>query len=520
MKIFTAEQMRAWDAYSIEQEPISSIDLMERAANACVAWMLNRFRDNEAFSVFCGKGNNGGDGLAISRLLHSKGRKATVYVLESAGSGSEDFQQNLQRLQDSGVEVLFLKDESALINLPAGTVIVDALFGTGLNKPLAGTAATLIEHLNGLANTCISIDIPSGLFADRSSRDLPVMRADHTLTFSAPKLALLLQENGPYTGQVHILDIGLAPAYYESTETNYFFVDDAIVRSYYRPRNRFAHKGSFGHALLAAGSYGKMGAAQMAALACLRGGAGLLTCHVPRCGVAVLQTALPEAMVLPDSDEQLLANLPPSLDRFSAIGIGPGIGKEDATVELLERYLQHSTSPLVLDADALNILAQHPLWLQRLPAGSILTPHPKEFDRLFGEHRSDFDRIGTALAQASRLQSVVLVKGHHTFIATPEGHGYFNSTGNAGMAKGGSGDVLTGLLTSLLAQGYTGVQAAVLGVWLHGKAGDIAVSSQSYESLLPTDLVACLGAAFRSLCQDVQLHIHPFLGISTVTPAG
>jgi ADP-dependent NAD(P)H-hydrate dehydratase / NAD(P)H-hydrate epimerase len=502
MKIFSAGQVRAWDVYTIAHEPVAPIDLMERTAGSCVQWLLRHFPNRKPFHIFCGRGNNGGDGLAIARILIAEGQEVAVYVLDTVGVSSEDFRHNRERLE--AITLIHpVKESTVLPEVPHGAIVVDALFGTGLNKPLYGIAGRLVKHLNEQSNTRISIDMPSGLFADAVSSENVVISAHHTLTFAAPKLALLLQENGPYTGEVHILDIGLSPAYLEATETAYEFVDETLVRSIYRPRNRFAHKGTFGHALVAAGSYGKMGAALMAASACLRGGAGLLSCHVPRCGVGILQTALPEAMVLPDADEEFLTAIPEGIERFSAIGIGPGIGSSDATVELLERYLQHAVCPLVLDADALNIFAQHPYWLQRLPAGSILTPHPKEFDRIFGAHSSDFDRIATALTQAKALQSVVLLKGHHTFIATPGGRGYFNSTGNAGMAKGGSGDVLTGLLAALLAQGYSPVNAAILGVWLHGYAGDAASRKWSAESMLPTDLAACLGDGFKALQEKV-----------------
>ncbi|TCJ19012.1 NAD(P)H-hydrate dehydratase [Flaviaesturariibacter flavus] len=499
MKIFSAEQMRAWDAYTIRHEPVLSIDLMERAAGRCADWLLAHFGQETGFMVFCGMGNNGGDGLAIARMLLAAGRRAGVVILESRRQGSPDFLENLKRLQAASGAIFLLAAGDAIPDVPAGAVVVDALFGTGLNTPLSGHAARLVEHLNGLPNTRVAIDLPSGLFADRSAVGNPVLLATHTLTFAAPKLGLLLQENAPFTGEVHILDIGLSPAFESATETRFQLATATLVKSRFRPRNRFAHKGNFGHAYLAAGSLGKMGAALMAATACLRGGAGLLSCHVPRCGVGILQTALPEAMALPDPDETRLTTLPGETSRYNCAGIGPGIGTSTQTAAMLRSCLAKFQVPFVLDADALNLLAKDESLMSLLPAGSILTPHPKEFDRLFGAHDSDFDRIETALAAAERLQSVVLLKGHHTFIASPTGSGYFNTTGNAGMAKGGSGDVLTGLLTALLAQGYGAEDAALVGVWLHGKAGDLAVERQSYESLLPGDLVARLGAAFRQL---------------------
>lgn len=500
MKIFSAEQTRAWDAYTIAHEPLPSIDLMERAAAACTHWLLPRWGGARPFVVLCGKGNNGGDGLAIARQLIDYGRSVSVFILDSGKAGSPDFLQNLARLQQLSDRIELI--ESTMPDLAPEAIIIDALFGTGLRGPLAGTAAGLVASLNTLSQPVVSIDLPSGLLPDAPSAGRAVVRAAHTLTFGAPKLGQLLQENGDFIGHLHVLDIGLSAAYASNTSSPYEYVDAAFARALFRPRQPFAHKGRYGHALLVAGSYGKMGAALMAATACLRGGAGLLSCHSPRCGFAVLQGRVPEAMFLPDAAEEHLTTLPENLDSYAAIGIGPGIGTEEATVELLEAYLRTARCPLVLDADALNILARRNDLLPLVPKGSLLTPHPKEFDRLFGEHSSDFERIHTASTQAMALGSVVLLKGHHTFSAAPDGRGYFNSTGNAGMAKGGSGDVLTGLLTALLAQGYPAAEAAALGVWLHGKAGDAAAQRHSLESLLPTDLAAELGTAFRALYAD------------------
>ncbi|RYY40588.1 MAG: NAD(P)H-hydrate dehydratase [Chitinophagaceae bacterium] len=497
MKIFSAEQTRAWDAYTIAHEPIVSIELMERAAAACTRWLLERFAGVHPFYIFCGNGNNGGDGLAIARQLIDYGRSASVFILDSGKSGSPDFLQNLQRLQ-TVTDRIELLDGNQLPHLPADAVVIDSLFGTGLNAPLQGPAAALAAYINANAQQVVSIDLPSGMLADEPSTG-PIVSSDVTLTFGAPKLAQLLQENGVYVGQLVLLDIGLSPEYSTTTRSAFEYVDEARARSLFRPRNRFAHKGTYGHALLVAGAYGKMGAAVMAAQACLRGGSGLLSCHVPGCGYAIMQSTVPEAMLLPDNEDRLLRKLPPDIERYNAIGIGPGIGADAVTVELLSAYFTATRASFVVDADALNILSRNPHLLQRVPAGSILTPHPKEFDRLFGAHPSDFDRVATALREAARLHCVILLKGHHTFTATPGGTGFFNSTGNAGMAKGGSGDVLTGLLTALLAQGYSAEDAAVLGVWLHGRAADSAVQTESLESLLPTDIVAHFGAAFRRL---------------------
>jgi hydroxyethylthiazole kinase-like uncharacterized protein yjeF len=499
MKIFSAMQMRQWDQFTIAREPISSIALMERAARACFDWMDEHGYLARPFSVFCGKGNNGGDGLAIARMLIQAKAAVTVYILESRQDGSPDFQRNLLLLAQEALTIHYLDDDHPLPPLPHSDIIIECLFGTGLSRPLAGPAARLVQFINESGCEIISIDIPAGLSADQSSIGHTVVKAAHTLSFQTYKTAFLVAENEQFTGQVQVLDIGLHPGFCEHTNSRFKLTDVALIHSVYKPRNRFAHKGSFGHALIMAGSDGKMGAAVMAATACLRSGAGLLTVQTPSAGNLILQIALPEAMTLADPNSHILSQLPDDLEKFAAIGIGPSIGTAPETVHVLTGLLESYQRPIVVDADALNILAAHPALLPLLPPGSILTPHPKEFERLFGKHNNDFERLDTALIQAANLHCVIVLKGHHTFIALPDGSGYFNNTGNPGMAKGGSGDVLTGILTGLLAQGYTAAHAAVMGVHLHGLAGDLAATELGPESMLPTDLIMQLGNAFRSI---------------------
>ena len=382
--------------------------------------------------------------------------------------------------------------------LPPGFVLIDALFGTGLNRAAEGLAADLIQVINQSTDPMIAIDMPSGLFTDISSHGQISIRATHTLSFQCYKLAFLLPENALATGQVHILDIGLHPQYQEETATHFELLDDTIIQAIYRVRSRFAHKGNFGHALLLAGSTGKMGAAVLAARACLRSGAGLLSCHIPGNGLNILQTSVPEAMAIPDPHPDSVSSVV-SPEKYSAVGIGPGIGLSPESADCLKSLLDRYTQPVVIDADALNILATDKSLQERIPEGSILTPHPKEFERLAGPSQNDVDRIQKARELAARVKVVVVLKGHHTLVATPGGLCYFNNTGNAGMATAGSGDVLTGILTGLLAQGYSPVEAALLGVYLHGLAGDIAAAETSMESLIAGDIVSGLGQAFRQL---------------------
>ena len=497
MEIFSAEQIRAWDAYTISHEPISSIDLMERAASTCLNWLEKNGYLSRSFSIFCSKGNNGGDGLALARMLSGLDCPVTVYILEFGHIGTEDFQVNLARLHQTPVEVRFIQGEEHFYPVVPGEVLIDALFGSGLNRKLEGVAEQLVRHLNASGNEIIAIDIPSGMFVSGTSRGNTMIRSVHTLSFQCYKPAFLMPENEPFVGDVHILDIGLDAGYLRQVTGEAELLDEAIIGAIFKPRKSFAHKGNFGHALLIAGSYGKMGAAVLASRSCLRAGAGLLTCQVPGCGYAILQTTCPEAMIEVDEDEKIHTAVTGELDKYSVIGIGPGIGTDQRTVVLLRDVFSRYKKPMVLDADALNILGLHPELWATVPPYSILTPHPKEFERLFGPSPDDFSRLEKAREQARNHQCIIVLKGHYTYIAMPGGKGYFNSTGNAGMAKGGSGDVLTGILTALLSQAYSPGEAALLGVYLHGLAGDCAAASWSQESMLPSDLTEHLGDAFR-----------------------
>ncbi len=499
MLLLSANEIREWDRYTIEHEPITSIELMERAAAACTRWISKMYTPETAVSIFCGKGNNGGDGLAIARQLATLGHEVQVYILEFGKTGSADFQRNLQRLHEVPLIGLhFIQSAEQFPTIDPTTLVVDALFGTGLKGPLEGLTAELIRHINNAPAPVLSIDLPSGLPADGPLQGMVAIRADTTLSFQAWKLALLAQENAPYLGEVVVLDIGLHPAYPQGLELHQHLLDRPFIRAAYRPRNRFAHKGEFGHALLAAGSKGKMGAAVLAAAACMRSGVGLLTCLAPECGSDILQTTVPEAMVQTLGAEQLEGTYENNRG-YAAIGVGPGLGTDVGTALFLKALLRAVTAPMVIDADALNLIAGEPALLNDVPEGSILTPHPKEFDRLFGAHGSSFARFARAAEMAAEKKLVIVLKGHHTLVATPGGHRYFNTTGNAGMAKGGSGDVLTGILTALLAQGYDPVTAALLGVYLHGRAGDLAARDLALESMTAMDLVRYLSAAFREL---------------------
>jgi len=497
--ILNAQQIRAWDAYTIQHKPIASIDLMEQAAKKCFSWIEQRPWLKRSFKIFCGKGNNGGDGLAIARLLFELDYNVSVYILEFGKPGSEDFQTNLQRLHEVFfTEIHFLQSKENFPLINTDDILIDALFGSGLNKPLEGLAADLVDHINHSKALVVSIDLPSGLFIDQSSKGTKVIEASYTLTFQCYKLGLLMQENAAFIGDVNVLDIDLDPSFLQDQSFDHILVDENLVKQIFKPRNEFAHKGNFGHALLIAGSYGKIGAAVLAAKACLHSGVGLLTCHLPKCGYPIMQTTLPEAMVLTDENENIVAQLPNEIEKYSVIGIGPGIGTANETQNLISFICRRYKKPLVIDADGLNCLSLQKDLLGQLPPCSILTPHPKEFDRLFGEHSNDFERLHTAKKKSQQLNLIIVLKSHHTAIATSQGTVFFNSTGNAGMAKGGSGDVLTGIITSLVAQNYPPDHAAILGVYLHGLAGDFAAGALSQQAMVATDIITFLSQAFLS----------------------
>lgn len=499
MHILSAEQIRQWDLFTIKNEPVTSIDLMERAATGCLCWLEEHHYLNHSFVIFCGKGNNGGDGLALARMLKAKHCMVTAYVLETGQQPTADFTINLERLQNTGVGIIMIVAEEHFPSVPSNTIIIEALFGTGLSRPLEYLPASLVEHINRLPNEVIAIDMPAGLFADKHSGSSAVIKATHTLSFQCYKLALLIPENEKHFGRVHILNIGLLPGYLNGIEPIYEYIEESNITTIYKPRKAFSHKGSFGHALLVAGSYGKMGAAVLSARACLRTGSGLLSCMVPGCGYTIMQVSVPEAMVITDNNEQCISSVAVDLSKYSAVGIGPGLGTEKQTKEAFGHFIKNINKPVVADADGLNILSLHNAMLSDIPHSSILTPHPKEFDRLFGDCSNDFERLQLATNKALKLKLIIILKGHCTAIAVPSGKCYFNSTGNAGMATGGSGDVLTGILTSLLAQGYAAEQAAILGVYLHGLAGDFAALHKSEEALIASDITEHLHEAFKKI---------------------
>lgn len=502
MKILTGGGFRELDLYTIEHEPIASIDLMERASRAVADEVLRRWPDElRRVFVFSGPGGNGGDGLAVARMLAEAGREVTAYLFNVRGQLNPDCEVNRDRLLNiEGATLVEITSELVFPELRHDDIVIDALFGTGLNKPLSGGFALVARRLNQSQATVVSIDVPSGLmcedneFNDTSS----IVRAQVTLSIQTLKLAFLYAENQRFVGELVQLPIGLSEEGMEGIKTHLWMSEAPEVHAMLRRRSRFAHKGTMGHALIVAGSRGMAGAAILAAHAALRTGVGKLSVHVPEAVLNIMQVAVPEAVLQMDVDSDIITSAY-DVNDYQAVGIGPGLGKDRHTAVALHAYLQQQAGPMVIDADALNLLAENPAWLHELPADSILTPHPLELDRLVGHCSNSYERMNRARNLAITYKVFVVVKGHYSQICTPTGNVLFNPTGNPGMATAGSGDVLTGIITSLLAQGYLPVEAVQLGVYLHGLAGDLAAEELGEECMLASDIINHLPAAFRKL---------------------
>ncbi len=503
MKILSIDKIREADIFTIQNEPITSIDLMERAANACFYWLITNIPNHKKIKVICGTGNNGGDGLAVARLMALKGYSTEVFLFGNPEKLSNDCRINYERLTEmTSLTCRIITEKGSLPDFhPTEEIVIDALYGSGLSRLVNGFLADVIRSINSQHSITISIDVPSGLFCDESvatSSNPAIIHADHTLTFSPPKLAFFFPENDRFVGNWHLLDIGIMQDFIEHTDTQYHYITHSDCKKILKKRNKFSHKGTFGHAYLVCGSKGKMGAAVLAAKACLRSGPGLVTVHIPQSGNAILQTAAPEAMLSLDIDEDVFSGIS-DLSVYSSVAIGPGIGQADATQRTLKLMIQNSTIPLIIDADAINILGENKTWIPFIPKGSIFTPHPKEFERLAGKSSNDFERNKLQRFFSIKHSVYVVLKGAHTAITTPEGNCYFNTTGNPGMATGGSGDVLTGILAGLKAQGYSSLETCLLGVYVHGLAGDIAAKELGQEALIAGDIIKFLGTSFLSL---------------------
>jgi len=506
MKIFPSIQIKQLDAYTMEHEPISSINLMERAATALTQAIMKYRSKDTPIVVFAGPGNNGGDALAVSRLLAEEGYQVKAYLFNTGEHISEECTINKERLvlcEKAEFNEITSKFEPPVLDKDC--LVIDGLFGSGLKKALSGGFAAVVKYINSSPATIVSIDIPSGLMCEDNTYNIKnhIIRANKTISLQLPKLSFFFAENQDYLGDWELIDINLSQEGIKETFTTWFLTEEKDICPLIRSRKRFSHKGNFGNALLIAGSYGMAGASVLSAKACLRTGVGILNVHVPLKNNDILQTAVPEAIVLHDMCETHFAT-PVYPDSYNAVAIGPGLGQSEETATALMEQIKLCQDPVVLDADALNILAEHRQALLSVPKGSILTPHPKELERLVGKCESGFERLTKARDLATNFKIYIVLKGAYSTIITPDGNCYFNPTGNPGMATAGSGDVLTGVLLSLLAQGYSPEEACKLGVYMHGLAGDLAKEKIGEIGMTASDIIDNLPLAIIKLSEKTE----------------
>jgi len=478
-----ADQIRKADQYTIDQEPISSIALMEKASEAFVKAIETSIPAKKKILVVCGVGNNGGDGLAVARLLQEKDHSVRALLVKYKESLSPDCDTNLKRLDD----VDLFENGNPLPDLSGFDLIIDAIFGSGLTRPAEGFVAELIQLINESGNEICSIDLPSGLNCDRIANSTYIIKSDRVISFQRPKMCFFYPENGPYIKSWEVADIGLDEDFIQKQNSDHYVLDHKISRLV-KDRKRYSHKGNYGHTLLIAGEYGKMGAAVLAARACLRSGTGLLTAYVPKCGYEIMQRTVPEAMCLTDNNNETLSDTPDTT-KYSSVGVGPGIGTKPETAVMLGNLLRECEKPIVLDADALNILSENKQFVELIPENSVLTPHIKEFDRLTGKSKNSIERFEKQANFSRTHRCIVVLKDAHTCISSTDGKLYFNTSGNPGMATGGSGDVLTGIVAGLLAQQYEPLTAALIAVYYHGLAGDKSAERNGMNALTASDLI-------------------------------
>jgi NAD(P)H-hydrate epimerase len=503
IKIFPTSLVRELDAYTIENEPISSLDLMERAAEAIVHSLVSQWNNTTPVVVFAGPGNNGGDALAVARMLHEAGYHVETFLFNPKKDLSPDCKANKERLEAlPNVNFTEVGTQFLPPKLTFSHLVVDGLFGSGLNRPLEGGFAAVIRYINASPAIVVAIDMPSGLMGEDNSENNPeaIIKADYTFCLQFPKLSFLFAENAVYVGEWYALDIGISREAIADTETDFYLTEAEDIRCLIKSRSPFAHKGNFGHALLIAGSQGMAGASILASRACLRSGVGLLTTHVPKCNREILQTAVVEAMVDTDPHPSCFSTSV-NTDKYQAVGIGPGLGQSAESEDALLETVSSCRHPMVLDADALNMLSKHKPTLFSIPVGSVLTPHPKELERMVGECSDSYERLAVACALAQRGNLHLILKGRFSAVVSPEGECYFNPTGNVGMATAGSGDVLTGIVLALLAQGYAAGDAARIAAYVHGRAGDLAKEKYGIIALNASDIVEFLAEAWKEIAE-------------------
>lgn len=502
MKIFPSEIIHEIDAATCEAQGISSIELMERAASAVSCEIISRFRPNQRIVVMAGPGNNGGDALAVARMLFEQGyKKVEVFLFNVVGKISKDCMEEKNKLQEvEGIDFTEVKKDFQPPYLSDSDVVVDGLFGSGLRGPLQKGFLTLVRYINDSGAYVVSIDVPSGLSGEWnenvSRRDM--IHANLTLAFQYPRLSFFFEENEEIIGDWRLLDIDLDESKAKEIPVDFMLVESRNFRPLLKDRNKFSSKRDFGSALIFAGSAGMSGAATMSARGCLRSGAGLATVHGAKISMSVVQASVPEAMFEPDRNDLYISDMTVH-HNHQAVAVGPGIGTHDKTIDALESLLKNYKKPLILDADALNCIARRPQLLSLIPHHSVITPHAREFDHLFGTHATSESRLRKAIEMSKFYNIIIVLKGHYTATIRPTGRVYFNSTGNPGMATAGSGDVLTGVIAAFMAQGFRPEQAATIGVFVHGLAGDIAVEEYGEYGLLATDIADNCGKAISMI---------------------
>lgn len=499
MKILSPEQVYQADKFTIEKQEITSDELMERAAVGLFNWLHQRLEGAPVMiRLFCGIGNNGGDGVALARHLLEHGYHIEVYIVNYSEKRSEAFLKNLERLKERKIWPEFLDGNSDLPPIGDKDIVIDAIFGIGINRPPDDWVGALMQHINSSGAFVLSVDVPSGMMSDCAPEKGKIVNANYVLAIQSPKLGFFLPDTGKSVENWDVIEIALDIGFISDMDVTYHYMQLQDIRPWYKTRERFSHKGTFGHSVLIGGSTGKSGAIRMTAEACLRAGAGTATALVPKSVYLPLQVGVPELMVIQDPGKDHIDSMDVNLD-MDSVGIGPGMGTQPETLKAFSNFLNSYDGNLVIDADGLNLLAKKPELLKQLPKGTILTPHPKELERLLGSWKDDCEKLAMAMDFCKKYGCILVIKGSYTITVSAE-RGYVNSTGNPGLATAGSGDVLTGIIAGLLAQGYEPLKAAIMGVFLHGLSADLKVGDTGFESFMASDIIDGLGAAY--------LHLH------------
>ncbi|WP_185872764.1 NAD(P)H-hydrate dehydratase [Blattabacterium cuenoti] len=513
MKILSSSQIKKLEQTCIDNEHISSIDLIERAATSCLNWIINHkqllFNTLKNIIILAGKGKNGGDGITLAKKLYLYGYyNITIYIVNIANNASNEFLIQKKKITKYGIKIKYIDkyQKFPIFNHTYDILLIDAIFGIGFNRPIISTYwISFFNYINNQQfRIVISIDIPSGLLMKKEDNNVTIIKATYTLTFHFPKLSFFLPDYSDYIGTWYLLNIGWKDNYVHNIITNYFFIDKKIIcKIYKKKRKKFTHKGTYGHGLLIGGSYGMIGSMALASKASFKTGIGKLSVYIPRCGYQILQQFIPEAIVQTDNNNFFIQKIPLSF-KVNSIGIGMGIGdKNEQTSNAVKSFLlyqkKYGKIPIVIDADALNILSNQLNFLNFIPKNTIITPHPKEFYKLCGSWKNDYHKLEILKHFSQKNKIFCVLKGAHSIISTPDGDLYFNSTGNPGMATAGTGDVLSGIITSLLSQGYSQKEACIFGVYLHGLSGDLAAFNHSEESIIAEDIINYLDLSYKTI---------------------